>query len=161
MSMTISYHNSLTPISKQHPKKESELFLGEIKNDSDLLLLILIALDGNAVVMVTIIVGLIPPFIRSAKKFFNKERPCFVREQAIADMLNGVMLVPFMMMTGSVFSSGLMTELVTSAKITVAIGGIAGLFFVIGEFFKKSELVCSLAGSQAPETLKEFFWADG
>ena len=51
-------------------------------------------------------------------------------------MLNGVMLVPFLMMVGSVFSSDLLKELLSSAKITLAIGGLAGLIFVLGELCK-------------------------
>jgi hypothetical protein len=88
--------------------------------------------------MVTILVGLIPPVFRILARLSKNINPFFIREQAIADMLNGVMLVPFLMMIGSVFSSRIMTERFSSAKITVAIGGIAGLFFVLGEFFKES-----------------------
>ena len=94
-------------------------------------------LDGNVVDMATIGVGLMPPLVRVLKKCLSKTNPYFVREQAVNDMLNGVMLVPFLMMAGSVFSSEIMTQLVSSAKITLAIGGVAGLFFVLGEFVKE------------------------
>lgn len=53
-------------------------------------------------------------------------------------MLNGVMLIPFSMMVGSIFSSQLMDQLMSSTKITVAIAGLAGLIFVIGEIFKEN-----------------------
>jgi len=49
------------------------------------------------------------------------------------------MLVPFVMMVGSVFSSDMLNGLLSSAKITVAIGGLAGLFFVIGELSKDKQ----------------------
>jgi len=87
--------------------------------------------------MATIAIGLSASLISPCRRFWCKEKPLFLREEVIADMLNGVMLVPFGMMVGSVFSSDLLKELLSSAKITLAIGGLAGLFFVIGELFKK------------------------
>ena len=99
----------------------------------------MIEIDGSAVDMATILVGFVPPLFRLLGRVKTGKKPCFVREQAIIDMLNGVMLVPFVLMIGSVFSSRLMQELMSSAKITVAIGGLAGLFFVIGELFKDSD----------------------
>jgi len=99
----------------------------------------LIELDGSAVDMATIIVGFFPPLVRLIGRIKTGRKPCFIREKAIIDMLNGVMLVPFVLMIGSVFFSQLMQELMSSAKITVAIGGLAGLFFVIGELFKDDD----------------------
>ena len=93
-------------------------------------------LDGNSVDMATIAVGGLCLLISPLQRWRTKKTPVFVREKATTDMLNGVMLVPFIMMTLSVFSSDLMKELITSAKVTVAIGGLAGLIFVIGELFK-------------------------
>ena len=93
-------------------------------------------LDGSAVDMATIAVGFIPPFLRFVYRLRSSKKPYFIREKAINDMLNGVMLVPFFLMVGSVFSSDIMKELIGSAKITVAIGGFAGLFFVLGELLK-------------------------
>jgi hypothetical protein len=93
-------------------------------------------IDGSMVDMATIGVGTITALIAPLRRCKCGKKPYFIRETAIVDMLNGVMLVPFVLMIGSVFSSKLMNELLTSAKITVAIGGLAGLFFVIGELFK-------------------------
>jgi len=93
--------------------------------------------DGNAVDMATIGVGCLVSLVRPFRRWRGKRIPYFTREDAITDLLNGVMLVPFALMVGSVFSSELMRELMTSAKITLAIGGAAGLFFVTGELFKK------------------------
>ncbi len=93
-------------------------------------------LDGNLVDMATISVGAVASLLSPCRRWLNQKKPFFIRENAIADMLNGAMLVPFSMMKGSVFSSDLMWGLLSSAKITVAIGGLAGLFFVIGELFK-------------------------
>lgn len=93
-------------------------------------------IDGNAVDIATIIVGIVSVGISPIKNLLTGKTPCFVREKAMNDMFNGVMLVPFCLMIGSVFSSELMKELLSSAKITLAIGGLAGLFFVVGEIFK-------------------------
>jgi len=93
-------------------------------------------IDGNLVDIATISVGALSSSIRPIKRLLCGCQPCFHREKAINDMLNGVMLVPFTMMVGSIFSSDLMKELLSSAKITLAIAGLAGLFFVLGEIFK-------------------------
>ena len=63
-----------------------------------------------------------------------------MREQAILDLFIGAMLVSFIMMIGSVFLRQLMHELTSSARITLAIGGLAGLFFIGGEVFKENKL---------------------
>lgn len=96
----------------------------------------MILIDGNSVDIVTIIVGALSSTLRPAKQYFLKRKPYFSREKAINDMLNGVMLIPFLMMVGSIFSSELMNQLISSSKITVAIAGFAGLIFVLGEILK-------------------------
>lgn len=93
-------------------------------------------LDGNIVDMATIAVGAIVAISSPLRRYKNKIRPCFKREIVIIDFLNGVMLVPFSMMAFSVFSSVFMDELLKTAKITLAIGGLSGLFFVLGEILK-------------------------
>ena len=98
----------------------------------------MILIDGNIVDITTIIVGGLSSALRPIKHFYIKRTHCFSREKAINDMLNGVMLIPFSMMVGSIFSSELMNQLMSSTKITVAIAGFAVLIFVIGEIFKES-----------------------
>jgi hypothetical protein len=94
--------------------------------------------DGNIVDISTIVVGGLSAAIRPLKRMCSKNKPYFSREKGINDMLNGVMLIPFSMMVGSIFSSELMNQLMSSTKITVAIAGMAGLIFVIGEIFKEN-----------------------
>ena len=91
--------------------------------------------DGNIVDMTTISVGVAASAVSPLKRFIGTRKPYFNRDKAISDILNGVTLVPFLMMVGSVFSSDILNGLMSSAKITVAIGGLAGLAFVIGEIF--------------------------
>ena len=98
----------------------------------------MIQIDGNIVDIATIVVGGLSSAIRPLKRVYCKSKPYFSREKGINDMLNGVMLIPFSMMVGSIFSSQLMDQLMSSTKITVAIAGLAGLIFVIGEIFKES-----------------------
>ncbi len=93
-------------------------------------------LDGNEVDMITIAVGMGIALICPIQRCIRNQKPYFIRETATVDVLNGVMLVPFIMMIGSVFSSDMLKELLSSSKITVAIGGLAGLIFVLGELFK-------------------------
>ena len=66
----------------------------------------------------------------------SRLKPYFTREYAILDLLNGVTIVPFVLMIGSVFSTKLTQELMTSAKITLGIAGGVGLIFVLGELLK-------------------------
>ena len=98
----------------------------------------MIQVDGNIVDIATIVVGGLSSAIRPIKRVYFNNKPYFSREKCINDMLNGVMLIPFSMMVGSIFSSQLMDQLMSSTKITVAIAGMAGLIFVIGEIFKES-----------------------
>lgn len=98
----------------------------------------MIQVDGNIVDITTIVVGGLSSAIRPIKRVYFNNKPYFSREKGINDMLNGVMLIPFSMMVGSIFSSQLMDQLMSSTKITVAIAGMAGLIFVIGEIFKES-----------------------
>lgn len=95
-------------------------------------------MDGNVVDIATIVVGGLSAAVRPLKRMYSKNKPYFSREKGINDMLNGVMLIPFSMMVGSIFSSELMNQLMSSTKITVAIAGMAGLIFVIGEIFKEN-----------------------
>jgi len=96
----------------------------------------LILLDGNAVDMASIIGGILALFVRPFRRSLLKITPRFSKEEAIIDLLNGVTIVPFLLMIGSVFSSELTKELIASAKVTLGIAGGVGLIFVLGELFK-------------------------
>ena len=98
----------------------------------------MILIDGNGVDIATMIVGGLSTILRPTKRYFCDIEPCFSREKAINDMLNGVMLIPFSMMVGSIVSSEIMNQLMSSTKITVAIAGFVGLIFVVGEIFKEN-----------------------
>lgn len=93
-------------------------------------------IDGSMADMSAIITGIVVSFIRPTRRFFNKQKPYFISESAITDVLNGVTIVPFMLMIGSVFSTQFLDELLKSAKITLAIGGVVGMIFIVNELKK-------------------------
>ena len=96
----------------------------------------MISLDGNVVDMASIATGLALAMVRPGRRWFKRSRPFFSRNKLVNDVLNGAMVVPFGLMLASVFSQYFMELLVSSAKITMALGGAVGLAFVVGELFR-------------------------
>lgn len=95
-------------------------------------------LDGNLVDIATVCVGAVSAFVHPVKRWLVVGKPpYFTTVNAVMDMLNGAMVVPFLLMVGSVFSSELLKALLDATKITVALGGCIGLMFVLGELFKE------------------------
>lgn len=95
------------------------------------------AFDGNVVDMFAVAGGVIMPLLNAGKITWRKSAEHLTRDKFIIDMLNGVMIAPFAMMVLSVFSSEMMKLLTEASKLTIAIGGLAGLFFVFAELFKE------------------------
>jgi len=89
--------------------------------------------DGNVVDVMTIAVGIIVIFLRPIKRAFAGKQTCFTRRDCVADFLNGIAIVPFFVLVGSLASKGLMEEALKNNKVALAAGGVIGLFFVIGE----------------------------
>ncbi len=98
----------------------------------------MIEFDGNAVDMFSIGFGALAILVKAAARKINGSDSCFNTRESINDLLNGASLVPFGLMIGSVFSSQLMQELMTSAKLSLGLGlaGGIGIFFILGELFK-------------------------
>lgn len=94
-------------------------------------------IDGGIADMATIAVGVLVTFFRPTRRLVNGKRPLTTRQEAVTDFLNGATLVPFVLLIGAVFSSSLLKALVESSKPTLAVGGVVGLIFVIGELFAK------------------------
>lgn len=95
-------------------------------------------LDGNLVDMATVCVGAVSALAHPLKRWLAVGKPpYFTTVNAVMDRLSGAMVVPFLLMVGSVFSSKLLNALLGATKITVAIGGCIGLMFVLGELFKE------------------------
>lgn len=95
-------------------------------------------IDGSLADMAAIAVGIASALLRPVKRWSDGRKPLFQRESAIVDVLNGVTIVPFLLMIGSVFSTAILAELIKSAKVTLAIGGMVGLIFVLGELTKEN-----------------------
>ena len=49
------------------------------------------------------------------------------------DFLNGTVITPFLLMTGSVFNGTILEYLRTASPVSISIAGSIGLFFVIAE----------------------------
>lgn len=89
-------------------------------------------LDGSVADVVTIGVGVLAALCRPVVRRFRGIKRCFRQADIGRDFLNGVTIVPFCMLIGSVASSQLLRE-VMAAKISMAIAGVIGLIFVLGE----------------------------
>jgi len=51
----------------------------------------------------------------------------------IADFLNGLCIVPFLYLSGSVISTTILIEAIRSARLFFAVGGLIGLVFIARE----------------------------
>lgn len=89
--------------------------------------------DGNPFEMATIVIAVFMALLRPAKRLFKKTGPCFIFNNIIVDFLNGVAVVPFLVLIGSTFSSGLLAETLKLNKLFLTIGGIIGLLFILKE----------------------------
>lgn len=81
----------------------------------------------------TVLVGLCFVGLKIALRAQRKQKPFTVRLCAV-DFLNGIVVVPFLMMIGAAARPDLMQYLHDS-RVSIAIAGVIGLFFVLGEIF--------------------------
>jgi hypothetical protein len=94
------------------------------------------ALDGNIVDMAAATGGVVVPLVKALKTWWCNSIEHLSKDKIIVDVFNGVMIAPFVMMILSVFSNDMMKLLMESSKLTIAIGGFAGLIFVSAELSK-------------------------
>lgn len=91
--------------------------------------------DLTAVDAVTIAVAfgvaLCAPIVRRARGI----RPAISGTQVTIDFLNGSVVFPFMLLIWSAFDGSVLGKL-GDARISVALAGSVGLFFIIGELAK-------------------------
>ena len=92
--------------------------------------------DGNPFDMATIIVAFFTCFIRPIRKFFTKKQPVMSFQEFGLDFLNGTVVVPFILLIGSIFSKDLLEEAIRSNKLFFAIGGVIALLFVLKEYMR-------------------------
>lgn len=96
----------------------------------------ILGIDGNAIDMATLGVGVLAVLPRPVKCFLRRsERPgrsAWDRQKAVTDFLNGASVVPFAVMAGSTFWTGLLNDVLNS-KISLGLAGTVGFFFILGE----------------------------
>jgi uncharacterized membrane protein YdcZ (DUF606 family) len=90
-------------------------------------------LDGNPFDIATIIVALLAVFIKPTKRRWSNQLPAFNFRDAVVDFLNGTVIVPFLLLIGSVFSKHILAEALATNKVALAYGGVIGLFFIFRE----------------------------
>ena len=95
-------------------------------------------MDGASIDSYTILVALAAILVRPLRRKFKDESPCFVLRDVVVDFLNGTVIVPFLLLVGSVFSPVLMQEALKLNRVGFAIGGVIGLLFVLRELFANS-----------------------
>ena len=93
-----------------------------------------LAIDGSAIEIATICVGIVAVFVRPARRRVRKKLPLFATRECVIDFLNGAALVPFLLLAGSMFSSELLQE-VLKAKFSMGLAGGVGSLFILGEIF--------------------------
>lgn len=110
------------------------------------------ALDGSLIDAATLLVGIIAIFVKPIVRAFRKQPKAkwFVQRDCGVDFLNGCSLVPFVCMAISVVSSGFMQEFVKSSKISLGIGAVIGLLFVVPEIFTGAILSNGIGTSSNP-----------
>ena len=83
-------------------------------------------IDGNAIDMATMVSGALSVFVRPLR--------CsqWDRQKAVTDFLNGAALIPFAIMVGTTFWTGLIDEVMKS-KISLGLSGAVGLMFILAE----------------------------
>ena len=95
-------------------------------------------LDGNLVDIFAIVFGGVCVFIRPVKRYLNNKKPFFSRNNCIFDFLNGTTLIAFGFLIATVFSNHFLF-LVLQAKLSIAVAGVVGIIFLLGEFFNEQD----------------------
>ena len=92
-------------------------------------------LDGRSIDALTIIVATLVVGIKALVQRHIYQEPWPSLRVAIVDFLNGSVIVPFVLMIGSVISPRLFQQLFLQNPVQIALAGLIGLIFVIGEIF--------------------------
>lgn len=94
-------------------------------------------MDGNIVDIVTVTMALLIAVARLIwKKAINPEAP-FDPKDSVMDFLNGALVVPFLLLFSSVFSSYFLAALLATNKVILGLAGVAGIFILVRELLNK------------------------
>jgi len=95
----------------------------------------MLQIDGNPFDMATFIVAVAACFIRPIRRIRRGAKPYGACERMALDMLEGTIIIPFLLLVGSVFSSVLLAEALRTSKLFMGVGGLIGLLFVLRDYF--------------------------
>jgi hypothetical protein len=83
---------------------------------------------------ITVAVGLLIVAGKFWWRWSNRRRSTFAL--CVADLLNGAVVTPFLLMVGAVFSTTLLDYLRTTSPLMISLAGAIGLFFVLSELYR-------------------------
>jgi len=92
-------------------------------------------IDGGLIDALTLLVGLLMVVIKILIRRYKGQQPIASAQAATIDFLNGVVILPFLMISASVFSPNLIPQ----NTVSVALAGGVGLSLVLGELFRRTE----------------------
>lgn len=93
------------------------------------------SIDGNPYDMATFVIALLSSLIRPARRASEHSNACFDYHHMLVDFLNGIVIVPFLLLIGAVFSNAILEEALRSNKLFLGVGGVIGLSFVLRDYF--------------------------
>jgi hypothetical protein len=103
----------------------------------------LMNIDGSMVDIASVVSAILCALVKPWRvRYLNKHhllgypRHNSSQGRVVADLLNGACLVPFALLTFSVFSSTLLKAALESSKVSMALGGLIGVVFVAGEIYR-------------------------
>lgn len=93
-------------------------------------------LNGNPIDMATLTVAFASCLVRPIRRKLDSTYtgPCFTRDDAIIDFLNGTVLVPFLVLIGTAFSKEMLAMALETTKLFFAIAGGVGFIYIFREF---------------------------
>ena len=81
----------------------------------------------------TVCAGIFGVFIRPIRRRLKRWPGCFTRFDCTRDFMCAVMIVPFFMLISAPWVPAVMDEVTKGAKLTMALSGVVGIFFIVGE----------------------------
>jgi hypothetical protein len=94
-------------------------------------------LDGNIVDIVTIVLALMIALARLIwRKAVSPDAP-FDPKDSVMDFMNGTLVVPFLLLFSSVFSSYFLAALLATNKVILGLAGVAGIFVLVRELLNR------------------------
>jgi hypothetical protein len=99
----------------------------------------------------TVAAGVAGVFVRPARRRLKKWPNCFTRFDCTRDFMCAVMLVPFLMLVSAPWVPAVMNEVTKGAKLTMALSGVVGLFFILGELLNSEAHPAKIRGRRADD----------